>query len=135
MPRCKSRTSVSLGAGCARARVHAKRVLVGDHFQPLIIMPKIKTSRTKKAPEGFEEIEPVRRAYFTVPLPSLMSPLPRSLRTMGERCATPKMNPMKANASQSPFGLSCAYRMPVQGIYMTSTTNGRRSAGTFTTGS
>ena len=29
-------------------------------------MPKIKTSRTKKAPEGFEEIEPVGTAYFTV---------------------------------------------------------------------
>jgi len=29
----------------------------------LIIMPKIKTTRTKKAPEGFEEIEPVGMIY------------------------------------------------------------------------
>jgi hypothetical protein len=27
------------------------------------IMPKIKTTRTKKAPEGFEEIEPVGMLY------------------------------------------------------------------------
>ena len=37
---------------------------LGGHvatFTPLILilMPKIKTTRTKKAPEGFEEIEPV----------------------------------------------------------------------------
>ena len=34
-------------------------------FTPLIliIMPKIKTTRTKKAPEGFEEIEPVGMLY------------------------------------------------------------------------
>ena len=32
-------------------------------FTPLIIMPKIKTTRTKKAPEGFEEIEPVGILY------------------------------------------------------------------------
>jgi hypothetical protein len=39
---------------------------VGGHvatFTPLIIMPKIKTTRTKKAPEGFEEIEPVGMLY------------------------------------------------------------------------
>jgi len=29
----------------------------------LIIMPKIKTTRTKKSPEGFEEIEPVDILY------------------------------------------------------------------------
>jgi len=29
-------------------------------------MPKIKTSRTKKAPEGFEEIEPVGIAYLAL---------------------------------------------------------------------
>jgi hypothetical protein len=31
----------------------------------LIIMPKIKTTRTKKAPEGFEEIEPVGMLYYS----------------------------------------------------------------------
>jgi hypothetical protein len=39
--------------------------VVGGHvatFTPLI-MPKIKTTRTKKAPEGFEEIEPVGMLY------------------------------------------------------------------------
>ncbi len=40
---------------------------VGGHvatFTPLV-MPKIKTTRTKKAPEGFEEIEPVGIVYCT----------------------------------------------------------------------
>lgn len=53
-----------LGAGWA-SRAHQSQQ-TGD-FQPLIpVMPKIKTSRTKKAPEGFEEIEPVGTAFFTV---------------------------------------------------------------------
>lgn len=33
---------------------------------PIPIMPKIKTARTKKAPEGFEEIEPVGTTYLAV---------------------------------------------------------------------
>ena len=67
--------------------------------------------------------------------PRLCIPLRRSLTTMGERCATLRMNPMKASASLNPFGPSCAYRMPVQGTSMSFTTNGRRSVGSFTTGS
>lgn len=30
-----------------------------------LIMPKIRTTRTKKAPDGFEEIEPVGQIYFS----------------------------------------------------------------------
>jgi hypothetical protein len=43
----------NLGFGWARGHFHTS----------LIIMPKIKTTRTKKAPEGFEEIEPVGMLY------------------------------------------------------------------------
>ena len=83
-----------LGCGSARALFHLS----------LFIMPKIRTTRTKKAPDGFEEIEPVRILYFfhvTLADP----PLARFLTTMGERCAMPRMNPMKASASPNPYGL------------------------------
>ena len=47
-PRCESRTASVTWA-------------VGVHVPPFttLIMPKIRTTRTKKAPDGFEEIEPV----------------------------------------------------------------------------
>jgi hypothetical protein len=48
-PRCRSRTWARGG--------HV------PNFTPLTIMPKIRTTRTKKAPEGFEEIEPVGMLY------------------------------------------------------------------------
>jgi hypothetical protein len=70
MPRCKSRTGRVVGAGCARARGPSQPgagvVAVTSAAHPHLVMPKIKTSRTKKAPDGFEEIEPVGTAYFTV---------------------------------------------------------------------
>jgi hypothetical protein len=47
-PRCKVEPKCDLGSGSARALFH-----------PSFAMPKIKTTRTKKAPDGFEEIEPV----------------------------------------------------------------------------
>jgi hypothetical protein len=66
MPRCKSRTGRVLGAGCARGQ--SQPASWRRSLSPLIlIMPKIKTSRTRKAPDGFEEIEPVGTAYFMVP--------------------------------------------------------------------
>lgn len=65
MPRCKSRTGRVLGAG--RARGPSQPGVVAVSFAVILIMPKIKTSRTKKAPDGFEEIEPVGTSYFMVP--------------------------------------------------------------------
>jgi hypothetical protein len=98
-------------------------------------MPKIKTSRTKKAPEGFEEIEPVGVIYRMSIIFYADVSLPRSLMTMGGRCAMLRMNHMKANASLNLFGLSCGYRMLVLDTFMSSTISGKRSARSFTTGS
>jgi hypothetical protein len=47
-------------------------------------MPKIKTSRTKKAPEGFEEIEPVGIAYFITITSAYASP-PQILDDYGRK--------------------------------------------------
>ena len=59
----RSRTCVSRALG-----VHVLVRLTTDYFDPStsLIMPKIKTSRTKKAPDGFEEIEPVGAVHYTV---------------------------------------------------------------------
>jgi bud site selection protein 31 len=48
-------------------------------------MPKIKTSRTKKAPEGFEEIEPVGAVYRTPVHLTLMRPLSKVLDDYGRK--------------------------------------------------
>ena len=62
-PACLGRC---LGFTCP-SRVTSQRGWSLSPLHRLIpIMPKIKTSRTKKAPEGFEEIEPVGTARFTV---------------------------------------------------------------------
>lgn len=116
---------------------------LGSPFCPLrryaagtIVMPKIRTKRTKNPPEGFEEIEAV---CLNSPSGQLVSssamPSIRSSMTTQKRCEMRRTSLTRANASQSRSGLSCGYPTLVHGISMSCITSARPSPRSFTTGS
>jgi len=96
-------------------------------------MPKIRTTRTKNPPEGFEDIESVC-IWTTHHELSVYWIIHRFSMTMRKRWEMPKMNRMRESARQNHYGRSCAYRTHARGTYMNFTTSEKPSPESCMTG-
>ncbi len=98
-------------------------------------MPKIRTNRTKKPPEGFEEIEGVSRLCPECPfVVGTYSNGHRSWMTTPRRCETLRTNLMKESARPSLYGPSCVYHIQGPGISTSCITSVRRFRRNFMNG-
>ncbi len=95
------------------------------------IMPKIRTTRTKAPPEGYEDIEEVG---LLVAVAFCSDQCCRSWKTTRRRCEMLRMNLTKESARQSHCGLLCESRMRVHDISMNCTTKERQFRENFMTG-
>lgn len=97
-----------------------------------LLMPKIRTTRTKTPPEGFEEIEAV--IYLTSFIVKSLINF-RFSKNMLKKCEMLRMSRMKERGGQSHCGLSCA--SPIQGhdTFTSYITRERLLARSYTNGS
>ncbi len=98
--------------------------VIAAHSSVHTVMPKIRTTRTKKPPEGYEEIEAVCENYLSL---CVTQNVRRFLMTTQRKCGTPKTKPTKANGEPNHYGLSCVSRILVLDTSTNSITNEKLS--------
>lgn len=98
--------------------------VIAAHSSVHTVMPKIRTTRTKKPPEGYEEIEAVCENYIFL---CVTQKVRRFSMTTQRKCGTLKTKPMKANGEPNHYGLSCVSRILVLDTSTNSITNEKLS--------